>query len=109
MAEGIRTPVPRLRVHAGAPILAHGFRPFFFLAGLSAVLGLALWVADMAGIFAIPTAFTPLTWHAHEMLFGFAVAAIAGFLLTAVPNWTGRLPLQGGPLLGLVSSGSPVG
>ncbi len=102
MAEGVRAPVPRLRAHAGPAILAYGFRPFFFFAGLSAVLGLALWLADLAGVLAIPTAFTPLTWHAHEMLFGYAVAAIAGFLLTAVPNWTGRLPLQGGPLLGLV-------
>jgi uncharacterized protein involved in response to NO len=102
MAEGVRTPVPRLRAHRGAAILAYGFRPFFFLAGLSAVLGLGLWLADLAGVFAIPTDFAPLTWHAHEMLFGFTVAAIAGFLLTAIPNWTGRLPLQGGPLLGLV-------
>src|SRR5512144_436475 len=103
MAEGVRTPVPRLRAHAGPAILAYGFRPFFFVAGLASVLGLALWLADLAGVLAIPTAFPPVTWHAHEMLFGFAVAAIAGFLLTAVPNWTGRLPLQGGPLLGLVA------
>jgi uncharacterized protein involved in response to NO len=103
MAEGVRTPVPRLRAHTGAAILAYGFRPFFFLAGLSAVLGLGMWLADLAGVFAIPTAFTPPAWHAHEMLFGFTVAAIAGFLLTAIPNWTGRLPLQGGPLLALVS------
>jgi uncharacterized protein involved in response to NO len=103
MAEGVRTPIPRLRAHGGWAILAYGFRPFFFLAGLSAVLVLAVWLAAMAGVLVVPTAFAPPTWHAHEMLFGFAVAAIAGFLLTAVPNWTGRLPLQGGPLLGLVS------
>jgi uncharacterized protein involved in response to NO len=100
MAEGVRAPASR--AHRGAAILAYGFRPFFFLAALSAVLGLGLWLVDLAGVFAIPTDFTPLTWHAHEMLFGFTVAAIAGFLLTAIPNWTGRLPLQGGPLLGLV-------
>jgi uncharacterized protein involved in response to NO len=43
-------------------------------------------------------AFDPVAWHAHEMLFGYAVAAVAGFLLTAIPNWTGRLPIQGAPL-----------
>jgi uncharacterized protein involved in response to NO len=50
----------------------------------------------------LATAFEPLAWHAHEMLFGFVGAAVCGFLLTAIPNWTGRLPLQGLPLLGLV-------
>src|SRR5512132_1696621 len=103
MAEGVRTPIPRLRAHDGWAILAYGFRPFFFLAGLSAVLVLAVWLAAMAGVLVVATAFAPPTWHAHEVLFGFAVAAIAGFLLTAVPNWTCRLPLQGGLLLWLVS------
>jgi len=46
--------------------------------------------------------FPPAVWHVHEMVFGFGAAAVAGFLLTAIPNWTGRLPLQGGPLAGLV-------
>jgi uncharacterized protein involved in response to NO len=82
-------------------IFAYGFRPFFLLAGLSAMLGLGVWLAGLGGVLAVPTDFTPLMWHAHEMLFGFTVAAIAGFLLTAIPNWTGRLPLQGGALLGL--------
>lgn len=49
----------------------------------------------LAGVFAIPSVFSPATWHFHELLFGFVGAAMAGFLLTAVPNWTGRLPLQG--------------
>jgi uncharacterized protein involved in response to NO len=101
-ARGARAPVPRLRAEPGFAILGYGFRPFFFLAGLSAVLGLALWLAEKAGVLFVPTDFAPPTWHAHEMLFGFTVAAIAGFLLTAIPNWTGRLPLQGGPLLALV-------
>ena len=51
----------------------------------------------------LPTAFDPITWHTHEMLFGFIAATVAGFLLTAIPNWTGRLPLQGLPLLFLVT------
>ena len=44
---------------------------------------------------ALPSRFDPLAWHIHEMLFGFAMAAIAGFLLTAIPNWTGRPPVAG--------------
>jgi uncharacterized protein involved in response to NO len=97
-----RTAIPRLQVHQGAALLAYGFRPFFLLAGLSAALGLLLWLADLAGVLALPTAFDPVAWHTHEMLFGFTTAAVAGFLLTALPNWTGRLPLQGTPLLVLV-------
>jgi uncharacterized protein involved in response to NO len=55
------------------------------------------------GELAILTAFVPRDWHAHEMLFGSVAAVITGFLLTAVPNWTGRLPIQGAPLLLLVA------
>jgi uncharacterized protein involved in response to NO len=94
--------VPRLRQYAGPAILAYGFRPFFLAAGVAAALGLALWLVVLAGGPALPSAFPPAVWHAHEMLFGFAAAAIAGFLLTAIPNWTGRLPVQGTPLLLLV-------
>jgi uncharacterized protein involved in response to NO len=60
---------------------------------------MALWVGYLAGWIGLPTAFGPLNWHIHEMLFGFAAAAAAGFLLTAIPNWTGRMPLQGVPLI----------
>lgn len=59
---------------------------------------MAAWVLMLRGALDLPTAFDPVTWHYHELLFGFVVAAIAGFLLTAIPNWTGRLPLQGWPL-----------
>ncbi|EDP62363.1 NnrS [alpha proteobacterium BAL199] len=52
-------------------------------------------LAVLSGRVVLPTAFDPTTWHAHEMLFGFIQAAVAGFLLTAVPNWTGRMPIQG--------------
>jgi uncharacterized protein involved in response to NO len=98
----VRAPIPRLAARSGPAILNYGFRPFFFLAGLTALLGMVFWLAEMTGVLSVPTVFTPLTWHAHEMLFGYAVAAIAGFLLTAIPNWTGRLPLHGQPLLVLV-------
>ena len=50
----------------------------------------------------LPSALPPTVWHVHEMIFGFAAATVAGFLLTAIPNWTGRMPLQGGPLATLV-------
>jgi uncharacterized protein involved in response to NO len=82
-----------------APIfLAHGFRPFFLAAGLWAAVALALWIAVLATGTALPSRFDPLAWHIHEMLFGFVMAAIAGFLLTAIPNWTQRLPVSGAPL-----------
>src|SRR5690606_16871408 len=55
----------------------------------------------LAGAFELPTALDPLAWHRHEMLFGFVGAVVAGFLLTAIPNWTGRLPIAGPPLAAL--------
>ena len=49
------------------------------------------------------TAYPPLDWHIHEMLYGYVAAVIAGFLLTAIPNWTGRLPITGAPLMALAA------
>lgn len=86
----------------GPILLRQGFRPFFLGAGIWALVAMVLWIFQIQGYVTIPTAFDPVDWHAHEMLFGFAVAAMAGFLLTAIPNWTGRMPLRGRPLLGLV-------
>ena len=80
-----------------------GLRPFFLLAGLWAPIALLLWLAMLAGIIELPTAMDPVTWHVHEMLFGFVAAAISGFLLTAVPGWTGRPPLRGLPLAALAA------
>ena len=57
---------------------------------------------DFEVVAELPTRFSPHIWHAHEMAFGFGGAVVAGFLLTAIPNWTGRMPLQGAPLAGLV-------
>ncbi len=82
-------------------ILSQGFRPFVLAAGLWSAAALALWVAMLTFGFALPSRFDPLSWHAHEMLFGFVMAAVAGFLLTAIPNWTQRLPISGAPLAGL--------
>tara|TARA_R110002110_G_scaffold284986_2_gene499149 strand:- start:994 stop:2238 length:1245 start_codon:yes stop_codon:yes gene_type:complete len=95
------TPVPRYRSWQGWPILSQGFRPFFLLAGLWAIVALLIWIHAFVGLLDSPGALTPLAWHTHEMLFGYGAAVMAGFMLTAIPNWTGRLPLQGWPLAGL--------
>jgi uncharacterized protein involved in response to NO len=78
--------IPRYRPFAGPALLRQGFRPFFLGAGVWAVAAMVLWISAIQGHVAIPTLFDPIGWHAHEMLFGFVVAAIAGFLLTAIPN-----------------------
>ena len=80
-------------------VLSHGFRLFFFAAALWSAVALALWLGMYVHGAALPSRFAPLAWHSHEMLFGFVMAAIAGFLLTAIPNWTHRLPVSGWPLL----------
>jgi uncharacterized protein involved in response to NO len=79
----------------GIYILRQGMRPFFLGAGLYAVVAMAIWLGMFSDVIAPPTAFDPVTWHGHEMLYGFIAAAVAGFLLTAIPNWTGRLPVRG--------------
>ena len=93
----------RSRMEAAPAFLRGGFRPFFFLGALWAVAVVFLWVSAMAGSIELPTSFEPLAWHRHEMLFGYLGAVIAGFLLTAIPNWTGRLPIAGGQLAALAS------
>jgi len=94
--------IARLREYSGPAILSYGFRPFFLAGGFYAGLGILIWLPFFFGIWRIPTAFTPVDWHIHEMLYGYLPAVITGFLLTAIPNWTGRLPLQGRPLAILV-------
>ncbi|WP_048645862.1 NnrS family protein [Nitratireductor soli] len=84
------------------PILHYGFRPFFFLASLHAGLAIPAWLGAYLGGFEIGGPFGGMHWHAHEMLFGYLGAVIAGFILTAIPNWTGRLPLSGLPLAMLI-------
>ena len=98
------TTMERHRAWRGPAVLSFGFRPFFLLGALWAALAMALWVAMLTGKLALPTTFDPVTWHAHEFLFGYLGAIIAGFLLTAVPNWTGRLPVTGWPLAGLTAA-----
>ncbi len=88
----------RARIWTGPAILTYGYRPFFLMAGAWAAFAMAAWIAMLEGWQVVPTRFDPVSWHAHEMLFGYLGAVMAGFLLTAVPNWTGRLPIIGWPL-----------
>ncbi len=81
---------------------AQGLRPFFLLAGIDAIFNMAVWLAVYFDVLAWPrTAVPAMFWHAHEMMFGFVGAAIGGFLLTAVPGWTGRSSYAGAPLVTL--------
>lgn len=88
---------------ASHPFFRGGFRPFFFAGSAWALVAVAIWICSLHGEITIPTAIDPLAWHRHEMLFGFVGAVITGFLLTAVPNWTGGLPIAGWPLASLFS------
>ena len=90
-------PKPRLA------LARKGFRPFFFLAAAHACAIVPLWILVLRGVVHPGTYLDVVSWHAHEMVLGFAVAVIAGFLLTAVGNWTQRETLVGAPLLALAA------
>jgi uncharacterized protein involved in response to NO len=80
----------------GPPILRLGFRPFFLAAGVFSILAMAIWMANY--VFSVEFVFSgiaPSLWHAHEMMFGYVMAVVAGFLLTAIKNWTGEEVLRG--------------
>lgn len=83
-------------------LFAYGFRPFFLLAGIYAIVPTGVLIWAMTSGRWLDGALPLLVWHGHEMLFGFVAAAIAGFLLTAVPTWTGTRAVSGLPLIGLV-------
>ncbi|MDV2967109.1 NnrS family protein [Nitratireductor aquimarinus] len=95
--------VPRLRAYEGPAVLSYGFRPFFLLGAAYSGLSILAWLPIYMGLLETRSLFLPVDWHVHEMLFGFLAAVVAGFLLTAIPNWTGRLPVQGTPLAVLVA------
>ena len=97
------SPIPRLRDYRGPTLLSYGFRPFFLLGAIYAGLTILAWLPLFNGELVLSTAFGPIDWHVHEMLYGYLPAVVTGFLLTAIPNWTGRLPIQGMPLLTLVA------
>jgi uncharacterized protein involved in response to NO len=100
-------PIPaalaRRRLYAGPALFSYGFRPFFLGGAVWAALAILLWLPQYESELALPTAFGPVGWHVHEMLYGYVAAVVAGFLLTAVPNWTGQLPINGAPLAGLAA------
>jgi uncharacterized protein involved in response to NO len=80
----------------GPPILRLGFRPFFLAAGVFSILAMAIWMVSY--VFSVEFVFSgisPNLWHAHEMMFGYVMAVVAGFLLTAIKNWTGEEVLRG--------------
>lgn len=87
---------------AGPAFLSYAFRPFFLLGAIFAAVAVAVWLAAMHGMGTgiVPPAM--LYWHGHEMLVGFGMAAVAGFVLTAVATWTGRPPIRGALLAILV-------
>ena len=85
----------------GWPLLRLGFRPFYLGAAGFSMLAVPLWIAGLLGSVTLDFGVSPVLWHAHEMLFGFAVAVIVGFLLTAGQAWTGLATPRGGALAAL--------
>ncbi len=94
--ESKQNPSPR-----GFALFALGFRPFFLAAGIFAVIAMGMWLAALQDALQTPAGFSSAAWHGHEMLFGYAAAVIAGFLLTATQNWTSIPMTRGGPLAAL--------
>ena len=74
---------------------SYGFRPFFFAGAIWASVSILLWTAALNGFISLPTSYGPVYWHAHELIFGYASAVMTGFILTAIPSWTGRDPIRG--------------
>lgn len=94
---------PTTETDRSVPLFRLGFRPFFLLAGIFAALIIPLWLLVWSGRATLPTTQLPASWHAHEMVFGFVVAVVAGFLLTAVRNWTSQPTPTGPALAGLAA------
>jgi uncharacterized protein involved in response to NO len=95
---GMTSSAEQMRKYRGPAVFSFGFRPFFLGGALFAALGPLAMAASFIAPFTIGGA-AAMTWHAHEMVYGYLAAVVAGFLLTAVPNWTGRLPALGGRLV----------
>ena len=85
--------------YTGPAFLSYGFRPFFMAACLFGLVAIPFWMLIWQGELSLNSALPPVDWHSHEMIFGYGAAVIAGFLFTAVPNWTGGMPTRGRPLL----------
>jgi uncharacterized protein involved in response to NO len=93
------TTAEQIRAYQGLALFSYGFRPFFLFGAVWSALDLAVWLPMLSGHLELPTALSPVDWHVHELIYGYVPAIVAGFLLTAVPNWTGRLPVVGMPLV----------
>jgi uncharacterized protein involved in response to NO len=93
----------RARSYEGWGLFANSFRPFFLFGAIQAGLAILVWLPVFYGEIALTSVFAARDWHVHEMLYGYLPAAITGFLFTAIPNWTGRLPIRGIPLATLVA------
>jgi len=85
----------------GPAIFRQGYRPFFLGAAAWAAVSMLVWIGFLTGSLPAPARIGAVDWHVHAFLFGYTGAVIGGFLLTAIPNWTGRLPLSGLPLVTL--------
>jgi len=92
------TSAAQIRAYKGPALFSYGFRPFFLFGALWAAIAVALWLPILSGHLHLPSTLAPLEWHTHELIYGYVPAIVAGFLLTAVPNWTGRLPVVGARL-----------
>ncbi len=92
-------PTPPPPTATGAALFALGFRPFFSVAAIAAAILITVWLGGWTGGIPLPNYYGAIGWHNHEMLFGYAAAVIAGFLLTAVRNWTGVNTPSGLPLI----------
>lgn len=90
-------------IYQGPALFSYGFRPFFLFAGLFAAAVIPVWWLIWHGDVRIGGHLAPTDWHIHEMIFGYSAAVVAGFLFTAVPNWTGRMPTRGWPLAVLLA------
>tara|TARA_R110002012_G_scaffold217245_2_gene388431 strand:- start:10110 stop:10508 length:399 start_codon:yes stop_codon:yes gene_type:complete len=89
------TPSEQMRSWTGPALFSYGFRPIFLFGAVWAATAMILWILMLIGLLSLPTRLDPISWHTHEFLFSYLGAVIADFLLTAVPNWTGRLPVVG--------------
>jgi uncharacterized protein involved in response to NO len=94
---------PRADARAASTFFSYGFRPFFLGAALFGAFSLPLWLLLYVGGAELPSHLPPPLWHGHEMLFGYAAAVLAGFLLTATPSWSGQPPIRGRQLAWLAA------
>ena len=90
------------RDYRGHPLFSYGFRPFFLLSAVWAAIAIPLWIVSHSLGPGAMSVNAGIVFHVHEMVFGYGSAVLAGFLLTAIPSWTGRRPVCGSPLVLLV-------